>query len=76
MSSIHGHEVLHMMQGHEYTEARLLAAIGQKFGSEAKFHNCSQQDLTAKQLVTFLKSKGKFMPTKPSEFTVDSDKIC
>ncbi|SCB72636.1 probable metal-binding protein [Gilliamella bombicola] len=76
--SIHGHEVLHMMDGNNYTEASLLNAINDKFGVDAKFHTCSQSDMSAEQLIAFLKAKGKFKPsvTHGSEFTVDNKKIC
>lgn len=76
--SIHGHEVLHMMDGKSYTEASLLNAINDKFGVDAKFHTCSQSDMNAEQLIAFLKAKGKFKPSvvHESEFTVDNKKIC
>lgn len=78
MSSIHGHEVLQMMNGNNYTESSLLKAIQQKFGANARFHTCSQADMDAEQLITFLKEKGKFRPSlnKTTEFTVDNNKIC
>ena len=33
----HGHEVLEMMQGHNYTEKSLLEAIIAKFGPDERF---------------------------------------
>lgn len=55
MSSIHGHEVLNMMidSGESFSTASLITAIEQRFGADARFHTCSQQDLTAAQLVDF-----------------------
>ncbi|NUF48661.1 YecH family protein [Gilliamella sp. ESL0250] len=78
MMSIHGHKVLHMMDGNNYTESSLLNAIKDKFGTNAKFHTCSQFDMNAEQLIAFFKSKGKFKPSvvHESEFTVDNKKIC
>lgn len=40
MTSIHGHEVLTMMlaSGQSWTSDRLVAAIDEKFGREARFH--------------------------------------
>lgn len=76
MSSIHGHEVLHMMHNHTYSEASLIQAIKDKFGNDARFHTCSAQGMSAEELVTFLKDKRKFMPVNEESFTVDSDKIC
>ncbi|PXZ05295.1 DUF2492 domain-containing protein [Gilliamella apicola] len=78
MMSIHGHEVLEMMDGKDYTESSLLDAIHKKFGTDARFHTCSQSDMNAEQLIAFLKAKGKFKPalTNDSQFTVDTRKIC
>ncbi|XKM12478.1 YecH family protein [Orbaceae bacterium ac157xtp] len=79
MSSIHGHEVLAMMQNNYYAnEQALVEAIDQKFGKEAKFHTCSKSDMNAGELVALLKHKGKFKfeGEASNEFTVDSRKIC
>lgn len=77
MSSIHGHEVLNMMidSGESFSTASLITAIEQRFGANARFHTCSQQDLTAAQLVDFLASRGKFIPSD-NGFNTHSSKIC
>lgn len=77
MSSIHGHEVMEMMISTQerYTKSSLIAAIGQKFGSEARFHTCSKSDMTAAELVDFLEKKGKFI-AQDSGFTTNENKIC
>lgn len=77
MSSIHGHEVLNMMidSDESFSTASLIAAIEQRFGADARFHTCSQQDLTAAQLVDFLASRGKFIPSD-NGFNTHSSKIC
>jgi len=61
--SIHGHEVLHLMQEHGggFTRETLRDAIIACFGSEARFHTCSADDLTADQLIEFLAARGKFV---------------
>ncbi|OCG71427.1 metal-binding protein [Gilliamella sp. Occ3-1] len=76
--SIHGHEVLHMMNGNNYTKSSLLDAIKEKFGENAIFHTCSKTNMNAEQLIAFLKAKGKFTPSIAHEsvFTVDNKKIC
>ncbi|MDF7670208.1 YecH family protein [Orbaceae bacterium ESL0721] len=76
MESIHGHEVLHMMEGNHYSETSLLNEISQKFGENARFHTCSKSEMSAKELVQFLKSKGKFITINSDTFTVNSRKIC
>lgn len=71
----HGHEVLEMMQGHSYTETSLQEAIIAKFGPEERFYTCSANNLTARELIDFLKERGKFMPMKEG-FTVDTSSVC
>ena len=71
----HGHEVLDMMQGHSYSEKSLLEAIIEKFGPDERFYTCSADNLTAQELIKFLKEHGKFMPME-EEFTVDKTKVC
>ena len=72
----HGHEVLQMMEGNTYTEESLVEAIIRKFGADERFYTCSAEDLTARQLVEFLKERGKFMPAADDGFTVDVTKVC
>ena len=71
----HGHEVLDMMQGHSYSEKSLLEAIIEKFGPDERFYTCSADNLTAQELIKFLKEHGKFM-TMEEGFTVDTTKVC
>ena len=73
----HGHEVLHMMEGHSYADKQqLVDAIINRFGSEARFCTCSATDMTAAELVDFLANKGKFKPAAADSFTVDTTKVC
>lgn len=72
---VHGHEVLHMMEGNSYTENSLIKAIVDRFGSEERFYTCSAENMTAEELVQFLKDRGKFMPADTG-FTVDTSTIC
>ena len=75
MEQIHAHEVLHMMEGNNYTEASLIEAIKEKFGENQTFYACSAENMSIDELFTFLKNKGKFMPSD-SGFTVDITKVC
>lgn len=77
MASIHGHEVLNMMleSGERYSEKSLEAAICTRFGDDARFHTCSAEDMTAGELVAFLTSRGKFIPTEDG-FSTHESKIC
>ena len=72
---VHGHEVLAMMQGNSSTEQSLLEAIINKFGAHERFYTCHAENLTAGELVDFLKEHGKFMPSQGG-FTVDASKVC
>ncbi|SQI39095.1 putative metal-binding protein [Leminorella richardii] len=76
-SSIHGHQVLEMMlaSSEAYSTESLIAAVHARFGLDARFHTCSKQNLTAAELVDFLASKGKFVPTEAG-FTTQASKIC
>lgn len=75
MEQIHGHEVLHMMEGNSYSESSLRDAIVQKFGKDQRFYTCSAEEMDADELIAFLKEKGKFMPINDG-FTVDISKVC
>lgn len=73
----HGHEILHMMEGHTYaTKQELVEAIEKRFGKEERYFTCSATDMTATEIVDFLYSKGKFKPTGEAGFTVDLTKVC
>ena len=75
MEQIHAHEVLHMMEGNNYTEASLIEAIKERFGENQTFYACSAENMSIDELIIFLKNKGKFMPSD-SGFTVDISKVC
>lgn len=53
MEQIHGHEVLHMMEGNVYSEASLRKAIIDKFGANQLFYTCSASNLTVDGLIEF-----------------------
>ena len=74
---VHGHEVLHMMEGNNYsTKEGLVQAIISKFGPDERFYTCSADGMTAEELVDFLEVRGKFMLSGNEDFTVDTTKIC
>lgn len=77
MTSIHGHQVLTMIQENRYVdEQALLAAMAHAFGPEARFHTCSASQMTAQQLVDFLKAKGKFHTVSEGYLSINADRIC
>lgn len=75
MIEVHAHEVLHMMEGRNFTEESLKKAIIETFGEDARFFSCCQSGMNASQIVEFLKSRGKFMPMQEG-FTVDPNQVC
>ena len=62
--SIHGHEVIGMMNesGLTYTVESLRNTIVGRFGADARFHTCSAENLSPDGLIEFLAAKGKFAP--------------
>jgi probable metal-binding protein len=75
--SIHGHEVIQMMveSGATYTTQSLREAIHERFGSTARFHTCSADNLDADALILFLAERGKFVPAD-SGFSIDAGRVC
>lgn len=75
--SIHGHEVMRMMlaDGQIYTNASLEQAIIKRFGEKARFHTCSAENMTPKEIVSFLESRGKFI-REPGGFRTRQENIC
>lgn len=59
--SIHGHRVLDLISQLEesVTRRELASLITRTFGSGARFHTCSRQDLTPSELLDFLFERGK-----------------
>ncbi|MBK9578436.1 MAG: YecH family protein [Fibrobacterota bacterium] len=75
--SIHGHDVIHMIQesASPWSRAKLLAAVAERFGAEARFHTCSVEGMDATALIDFLESKGKFLPDQAG-IVMDPTKVC
>ena len=77
MESIHGHDVIDMIQqaGHPFSRAELIAAIAARFGASARFHTCSAENLSADGLLEFLSARGKFVGSD-SALAIDPAKLC
>jgi probable metal-binding protein len=76
-NQFHGHDVLDFMiaSGETYTRTTLAGAMHAKFGSGARYHTCSADNMTAEQLIEFLVSRGKFQGGEDG-FTVATDRVC
>ena len=61
MESIHGHNVLNFVQelGQEISRESLLSNIEEHFGTEARFHTCSAENLSSEELVSLFLQTGK-----------------
>lgn len=66
--------MLESVEGFPSVEA-LVAAIEDRFGSDARFHTCSAEGMDARVLVDFLIERGKFEPSQ-SGFNTSKEKIC
>jgi len=75
--NIHGHEVMKMMLEEEqsFTEETLHRAIIQRYGERARFCTCSAENMSAAELIAFLKERGKFIPNGEG-FQTAPEKIC
>ena len=75
--SIHGHQVMEMMAKSEktYTKQALKMEIETEFGENARFHVCTDSDLTADDLIEFLASKGKFVESAEG-ISMPEDNLC
>jgi len=74
---VHGHDVMSMMieLNKLFTDETLLESINNKFGSDVSFYTCSHKNLTAMELITLLKSKGKFV-TLGDSYTMANNVMC
>lgn len=75
--SIHGHEVIRLLMETPKGRTRqdLLDEIASRFGSDAHFHTCAAQNMSAEQLVDFLEMRGKFVPVDGA-MVVDTAHLC
>ena len=75
--SIHGHQVMEMMAESKktYSRASLKAEIAEKFGDNACFHVCYDDNLTADGLIDFLAAQGKFVECEAG-LSMPEDNLC
>ena len=75
--SVHGHEVMHLIleQG-PLSRAALAAKVSQLFGSDARFHTCSAQDMDLTALLDFLTQRGKVNEGSQGLFMEGAEHIC
>lgn len=61
MEQIHGHDVIQALKSWPVnsSKADLIALVESKFGNESQFYNCSNDSMSAEQLLSFFEGKGK-----------------
>jgi len=76
MKTIHGHEVIEFINDANplIEKAKLNALIAKKFG-DARFYTCSEDDLTAKELIAFLERKDKLF-YEDGKVKIKTENVC
>ncbi len=61
MDKIHGHDVIAMIKecSKSFSKEEIITAVHETFGKECRFYNCSNDDMSALELITFFEGKGK-----------------
>ncbi len=74
---IHAHEILHLLQAatRAPSHRELQSQVESRFGSGARFTNCTGQAYTFDQMIAFLASRGKIVMS-PDGITVRREEIC
>ena len=77
MTEAHVHDIMQMMMesGKVYSREGLKRDIVNTFGITTTFHSCSASGMTPEQAITFLESRGKFIPSEEGFYT-DETKKC
>lgn len=77
MTSIHGHDVIHLIHdaGGTLTRATLAQEVRQQFGPEARFHTCSAGGMSLDDLLAFLISRGKVVE-RDGKLAVQMAEVC
>lgn len=77
IESIHGHEVLHLIQAapNPLTRETLESAIIARFGTDPRFHTCAGGALTLEQLLAFLIAKSKVVE-REGRLSIVAENVC
>jgi probable metal-binding protein len=77
LMEIHAHEVMRMMLERDcgFSRESLSRAIIERFGTDARFHSCSQAGMDVPAVIDFLESRGKFV-ARVDGFNTAQDRIC
>jgi probable metal-binding protein len=77
-SSVHGHEVIHLIRDavKPFTRATLAAEVQRRFGAGVTFHTCSAGGMPLDQLLTFLMARQKVVETPSGELRPIMENVC
>ena len=79
-SSIHGHQVIHLIHDHAstaqpLTRQTLTEEVARRFGADARFHTCSAHGMTLDQLLHFLVVRQKVVE-RDGRLIVNIGEVC
>jgi probable metal-binding protein len=76
--SIHGHAVLELIHGSSpaLTPTELADEVERRFGAAARFHTCSAEQMTLKQLLQFLFARQKIELRDDGRLYVQLANVC
>ncbi len=74
---IHAHEILHLLLAapRKPSHSELQSQVESRFGTGARFTNCTGQAYTFDQMIAFLASRGKIV-ISPDGITARREEIC
>ena len=74
---IHAHEILHLLQAatRAPSHRELQSQVENRFGTSARFTNCTGHSYDFDQIIAFLASRGKIV-LAPDGITVCREEIC
>jgi len=75
-NSVHGHTVINLVKAQPgyFSQDSLIQAVKAEHG-DARFHTCSQQDLTLEQLIAFLLDRKKLLE-QGGKLSINDARIC
>lgn len=76
--SIHGHEILDLIRTTTPapTAGEVADIVEARYGPEARFHTCSAQEMTLKELLQFLFARTKIVLRDDGRLHVQIENVC
>ncbi|MDD1781996.1 YecH family protein [Enterovibrio sp. ZSDZ35] len=74
-ASIHVHQILNHLKSEPMSEYALTDWVTREWGDEARFHTCSQKDMTFSDVLVFLRRRKKILESAGA-LVVNEARIC